>query len=226
MLELDGQGRQAAWIDCPPAAVPEAGQVLMAVAAEESEETSAVLATPLFLGGRAEAGFLGLPLEGRLPPAWLPGVHLLLRGPLGGGFRLPPNTRRLGLAALGETAGRLLPLAEWGLARGADLALFADQIPSGLPASVEFQPLSALPEALAWMDFLALDLPREVLPGLRRVLRLESQQLLGCPAQALVTTALPCAGLAGCGACALPGRRGWKLVCEDGPVFPLQELDW
>lgn len=225
-LELDVQGRQAAWVECPAGAVPDIGQVVMAAAADATEEAPAALATPLFLGGIAEQGFKGLSLEGQLPSAWLPGVTLLLRGPLGRGFRLPGNVRRLGLAALGETAGRLLPLAARGLAQGADVALFAEGIPAMLPASVEFQPLHALPEALGWMDFLALDLPREALPGLRQTLHLEQAQPLGCPAQALVTSALPCAGLAGCGACALPTGRGWKLICEDGPVFNLRELDW
>lgn len=226
-LELDAQGRQAAWVDCPASAVPAAGQVVMASApADEAAEASNVLATPLYLGGVAEHGFLALPLEARLPLEWLPGVALQLRGPLGRGFRLPGNLRRLALAALGETAGRLLPLAQRGLALGADVALFAGQIPAVLPASVEFQPLNALPEALAWADFLALDLPREQLPGLRIELRLEHARRLPCAAQALVSTAMPCAGLAACGACALPAPRGWKLACEDGPVFDLDELDW
>lgn len=225
-LELDWQGWQAAWVGCPPGAVPDVGQVVMAVAVDGEAEVPAALATPLFQGDRNEQGFLGLPLDGRLPAAWLPGVTLQLRGPLGRGFRLPRNMRRLGLAALGETAGRLLPLADYGLSQGADVALFSEHIPAMLPASVEFQSLSALPDALAWMDFLALDLPREALPDLRQRLRLEGARSLGCQAQALVTSPLPCAGLAGCGACALPARRGWRLVCEDGPVFDLTELDW
>ena len=129
-LELDAQGWLAAWVECPAGAVPDIGQVVMAVAADSEEEA---LATPLFLGEKAERSFLGLPLEGRLPSTWLPGVKVLLRGPLGRGFRLPGNARRLGLAALGETANRLLPLAALGLAQGADVALFADQIPTMLP---------------------------------------------------------------------------------------------
>lgn len=225
-LELDVQGRQAAWVECPPGAVPDIGQMVMASAVDGNEESPAALATALFLGNVSERGFLGLPMESCLPAAWLPGAALLLRGPLGRGFRLPGNVRRLGLAALGETAVRLLPLAARGLAQGADVALFAEQIPAMLPASVEFQPLHALPEALGWMDFLGLDLPREALPGLRQTLRLDPTRSLGCTAQVLVTSALPCAGLAGCGACALPGMRGWKLICEDGPVFNLKELDW
>jgi dihydroorotate dehydrogenase electron transfer subunit len=191
-----------------------------------ADHAAEVLATPLYLGGQSERGFLGLPVDGSLPPTWLPGRQLLLRGPLGNGFRLPGNVRRLGLAALAATASRLLPLAALGLAQGADVALFADQIPSGLPASVEFQPLHMVSDSLGWMDFLALDLPREALPGLRHTLGVVNKRILPCPMQALVTSALPCAGLAACGACALPAKHGWKLICEDGPVFDLSELAW
>jgi NAD(P)H-flavin reductase len=38
--------------------------------------------------------------------------------------------------------------------------------------------------------------------------------------------AMPCSGLADCGVCAVPARRGYKLACKDGPVFDLDELDW
>lgn len=226
-LVVDEQGRQAAQVTCPAGAVPAPGQVVAACALED--DSLAALATPLFYGGAAEQGFLALPLESKLPATWLPGTPLQLRGPLGRGFRLPGNLRRLALAALGDTAGRLLPLAQRGLALGADVALFADQAPAALPARVELQPLDALIEALDWADFLAIDLPRQALPDLRKVLGRDAEaqtRRLSCPVQVLIVTALPCAGLAACGACALPGRGGWKLACEDGPVFDLYTLDW
>jgi hypothetical protein len=36
---------------------------------------------------------------------------------------------------------------------------------------------------------------------------------------------MPCAGIAECGACAVPGGGwgGWKLACQHGPVF---DLNW
>jgi NAD(P)H-flavin reductase len=42
----------------------------------------------------------------------------------------------------------------------------------------------------------------------------------------LILAPMPCAGLAECGACAVPARSGWKLACLDGPVFDLRALDW
>jgi NAD(P)H-flavin reductase len=35
---------------------------------------------------------------------------------------------------------------------------------------------------------------------------------------------MPCGGVADCGACAVETRLGWKLACEDGPVFDLIDL--
>jgi hypothetical protein len=116
------------------------------------------------------------------------------------------------------------------LGQGFDVALFSDDPLPHAPASLEVNPLNALPEDLAWPDLLALDLPVERLRELRPFLGLESAALSPCPVQALVEIPMPCGGVAECGACAVPRRgglaRGWKLACKDGPVFHLNELDW
>jgi hypothetical protein len=35
---------------------------------------------------------------------------------------------------------------------------------------------------------------------------------------------MPCSALAECGVCSLRQRRGWKMICREGPVFELGEL--
>jgi hypothetical protein len=99
-------------------------------------------------------------------------------------------------------------------------------LPAGLPAAVEVYPLSELPQALAWADFLALDLPLPSLPSLRGRLNLQGSRRLPCPAQALLDLPMPCGGAADCGVCAVHTRTGWKLACREGPVFNLEELEW
>ncbi len=237
-------GRLAAWIDCPPSAIPAAGQYVLAYA--PGDPLSAV-GTALFCGQASVSlktsarGFLAAP---PFPAAWSPGTPLVLRGPLGRGFSL--NGQRLALAALGDTVTRLLPLAAQALQRGDAVTLFTSAPLPALPASIEIYPLVSLPEALAWADCLAIDLPLEALPGLRLSLGLKKEDQLILPAQALVYTPMPCAGLADCGACAVPARhtrerrssvmrtmeqrtkerRSFWLACKDGPVFRLDELVW
>ena len=219
-IQINQGGKASAWVDCPPGAIPSPGQYLMAISPDETESP---LGTPLFLAGSLERGFLAAP---PVPPAWNPGVPLELRGPLGEGFRLPSGLRRLSCAAFGDTASRLLPLATEALGGGSDVALFSDAPLPRLPATLEVHPLGALRETLDWPDLLALDLPGELLPGLRQVLGLDRYASLPCPVQALVWVPMPCAGIGECGACAVPGRREWKLACIDGPVFNLEELEW
>jgi dihydroorotate dehydrogenase electron transfer subunit len=213
-------GMAAAWITCPPGAVPGAGQFLRAYA--PGDETQA-LSAQVFAAEIEINGFLAPP---PIPTSWLPGTQLSLYGPLGSGFRLGTGIRRLALAALGDSPARLLPLIPQALGQGADITFLTDCLLPDLPASVEISPLSAMPDLLEWADFLAMDLSRQTLPDLRRILGLRSEEHLPFPAQALVSTAMPCAGLAECGACAVPGCRGWKLACKDGPVFDLDELEW
>lgn len=218
-VRLDGEG-VAGWIACPLGAIPSPGQYLLARA---PIEVDAPLAVPLFAGEVFPQGFLALP---PLPASWVPGTRLELRGPLGRGFDLPANSRRLALVALGDSVARLSPLVAPALAQGAAIALFTNASLPALPAAIESYPLGALPEALSWPDFLAMDIPVEALPGLRTRLGLGVQDPLPCPAQALILTAMPCGGVAECGVCAVPARRGWKMACKDGPVFDLDTLDW
>jgi len=209
-----------AWITCPPAAIPAPGQALFAWAIAEP---LAPRATPLFAADLAPDGFLA---AAPLPLSWAPGSELHLRGPLGQPFRLPERLHRLALAALGDSVARLRPLLHQALAQSRAVALYTNAPLPALPTDVEIYPLNSLPEGIAWADFLACDLPLDALGKLRQYFGLEPGARLPCPAQALLLGPSPCGGLAGCGACAVPARRGWKLACTDGPVFDLNELEW
>jgi dihydroorotate dehydrogenase electron transfer subunit len=207
-------------IVCPAAAVPSAGQYLLA---SDLEDPDVVLGTPLFAVEKSNQGFWAAPL---FPTGWGPGTKLDLVGPLGHGFDLPRNILRLGLVALGEAVSRLMPLIYQAAQTQGSMTLFTDLTLPRLPAAVEVSPLASLKEAMDWPDFIALDVPLTHLAELRDVLGLSNGDGLPCPAQVLVTTPMPCAGMAQCGACAIPARRGWKLACEDGPVFDLNILKW
>jgi len=218
-LQSDYLGRSSAWIACPTGAIPAPGQYLKAHAPAITGE---VLPATLFAAENSAQGFRTASPN---PAEWQPGTELRLWGPLGNGFRLDWNVRRLALAAL-EDPSRLMPLIVQSLERGIDVTLCADGRLPPLPASVEVAPLNAMPEVLTWADFLAMDAPLLKLPGLGALLGLPPEGYLPCPAQVLIHADMPCAGMAECGVCAVPTRRGWKLVCQDGPVFDLHLLEW
>jgi hypothetical protein len=207
-------------IACPLGAVPPAGRYLSTHA---PTEVDAPLATPLFQAQITTGGFW---TASPFPSAWSPGTELILRGPLGTGFDLPAAVTRLALAALGASPARLLPLARTALERDCAVTLYTDAALTDLPSTLEIYPLASLREALNWPDLLALDLPLERLPALRDLLGIRPGDPLPCLAQALIWAPMPCAGIAECGACAVPSRRGYKLACVDGPVFPLHTLEW
>lgn len=218
-VQLQGSAGRAAWIECPKAAMPAPGRYIMAWSPEDIDTP---LATPLF-ASRIEAE--GFQAASPIPNTWEPSTTLQLRGPHGNGFNPPANLRRLALASLGQDIARLQPLLLEALEQDAAVALFADHTLPSLPSAVEANPLEALGEALTWADYLALDLPAQRIPDLGGLLRVERRaRNLPCPAQALVYLPMPCGGLADCGACAVETRGGWKLACDDGPVFDLIDL--
>jgi len=228
VIQIDEVQDRAARIDCPEGLIPSPGKYTLA---HNFDEPDSAIGQPLFAVGLP--GVLDNtepPLLGSLPASWVPGTWLQLRGPHGHGFHIPTSSRRIALAAFGYSSARLLPLIPDALETGADVALFTPT-PTlqsiSLPPAVEIHPLSALPNALPWANFLAIDLTPDRLPDLRRVLELDPYDHLPCQTQALIYTPMPCSALAECGACAVPiPKSGYKLACKDGPVFDLNQLDW
>jgi NAD(P)H-flavin reductase len=214
----------SAVITCPKNMIPKPGQY---VQAHNNKDRNAVLPTSLFLGGLINEEGAGHPSKfiaaPPIPPHWQPGDTLTLRGPLGHGFNIPDTTRRLGLVALGDTFARLMPLAQIAIQTNQEVAIFTDLPLPRLPTQIEANPLKALPEGLPWANFLAFDGPPEAYQNTQELLGLPVNAALPCEAQALVFSPMPCGGIADCGVCAIKwdGKKN-KLICVDGPVFPIK----
>lgn len=213
IVEVYFEKNAAARLSCPSGLVPGPGQYLLV---EDPIGTTEILPATIFPAGIAERGFL---IASPIPKAWAPGTSLNLRGPLGNGFKLPPASRAVALAAFGETTQRLSAMIEPAIAQGAAVTLLCAQPPQGLPNEVEIMPLEALKDVTQWADYLAVDLPRE---STRSLPELFQSIMVSCEAQVLVTTPMPCGGRGDCGVCAVSMKRGYKLICKDGPVEDLK----
>ncbi|MBC8508133.1 MAG: hypothetical protein ISR58_05515 [Anaerolineales bacterium] len=210
-------------IDCSLEMIPAPGEYLLAYEIGDAAAIAdSVLAVPLFQVWDSSSAALQPSYP--IPSSWKPGSTLILRGPLGHGFKIPGDIRHLALATLGQDISRLLPLLNQ--FPNTDIALFSNAMLPDLPLVVEAHPLSALPDSLIWADILVMDLPMKDLPKLRQILSLEHQESIPCLAQALILTPMPCGSIAECGVCAVPARKGYKLACKDGPVFDLNKLKW
>lgn len=211
-------GEDGGRLVCPKALQPAPGQYLLASASAPCEP----IAQALFPAGlRGET----LEIAPPIPPAWQPGTFLRLRGPLGNGFNLPRSARHVVLASRGCSAFLLMPLVQLALSQGAEVTFVSADPPTRLPQEVEILPPELLAETLPWADYLAAAFPLAELAEFRRQAGLNIHLRFPCLAEALILTPLPCSGLASCGACAVPTRHGWKLACEDGPIFNLNELE-
>jgi NAD(P)H-flavin reductase len=113
---------------------------------------------------------LGFRCAPPVPAEWRPGTPLILRGPLGRGFSLPPSARRVALAAFDDSAARLRGLIHAALGQNAEVTLLVNSQADELPESVEVQPLEAAPEVFRWADYAALDVERGNLDRLKEML--------------------------------------------------------
>lgn len=219
------KGHRLARISCPADLVPAPGQYLLASAASSSDPLPVPLfSTEFTLQGVAMAPSSHFTAASPIPETWLPGFEIALRGPLGRGFELPATSRKVALVPFGVPADRLKALIRPALGQGAAVVLVSDTDGERLPDEVEIQPFSVLEEVLAWADYVAFDVSRENLPGLRERLEKVTQVAAGREAQVLVRTPVPCGGVAECGVCAVKLKSSPKLACKDGPVFDLREI--
>jgi dihydroorotate dehydrogenase electron transfer subunit len=209
-------GFHHARLTCAENLIPSPGQYLLV-----SDDSRLPLPVPIFYTDSALGGFIA---AAPIPDSWSPGREIYLRGPLGRGFKLPSLARRIGLVTLTDSAARLYGLIQPALKQEAAIALVSDLAVDNLPDQVEVQPLSAISEIIEWADYVALDVARENLPGLREQIFNSGQPKAPIKAQVLVRTPLPCGGIAECGVCAVAVKSGWKMVCKDGPVFDWKEL--
>jgi hypothetical protein len=212
IIEVYFEKNAAARIACPRGLVPGPGQYLLADASPGMAE---ILPLAVFPAGLTEGGFL---VASPVPKTWTPGTSLHLRGPLGNGFRLPTASRAVALAAFGESIQRVSALIEPAIAQGAAVTLVCGQPPQGLPNEVEIMTLGSLKDVTQWADYFALDLPREMIKSLPELFQ---SITVSCEAQVLVTAPMPCGGRGDCGVCAVAVKRGYQLICKDGPVLDL-----
>ena len=227
VIQVDFQGNYSANVDCPESILPSPGKYILAY---NPLELDTALAHCLFsVGFEHDIGRHPSSLLGPIPSTWTPGTNLVLRGPMGNGFKGYSETQRLAIATFSNTMLRLLPILKPALDSGADVAVFLPENlqPAELPADIEVLPLHALHEFLSWPSLLLLEIPLTKLPQLRTWLKLSPHETLPCAAEALILTPMPCAALGDCGVCAVPSRNSrYQLACKDGPVFKLSELVW
>ena len=224
MVLLDGS--TAARILCPPNLIPLPGQYLLA----HAHASDAPLPVPIFPAETNAEGFLAAP---PLPPAWTPGTRLKLRGPLGHGFILPLVARRIALVAWDNFSARLSPLMNLSYKQKAAVTLVSDIQPDNLSLQVEVQPLSALEDVIKWADYIAVDVRRESLSGLKERFgisqqdkgRVGSGQYIPNEMQVLISAPMPCGGVAECGVCGVRVKHDWMMICKDGPVFAFKDLE-
>lgn len=196
--------------------IPRAGQPVLALHPGKNEPNRCVLfpieTTPHSFSCSAPPDHL-----------WRAGDELDLVGPIGAGFRPPPASRRWLLMSIDNEPEPLMPLIGLAGERDASISLWARAIPSDLSPDVEVA--TDLAGSLDWADFLAICTTPSGLTELRSLLHLGEGTRIRAHTQALIMGPMPC-GIGGCMACAVRARRGWKLSCLDGPVFPLEALAW
>ena len=166
------------------------------------------------------------------------GDELALLGPLGNGFAIELRSNNLLLVAGGIGIAPLRFLIDEALEQGKEVTLLYGTVDrKRCPVSPQIRLVSAtedgtvghrgrvtdlLPEYIDWADQVFACGP----VAMYRNMALKRQQLLGAkPVQISLEVRMAC-GLGVCYGCTVKTENGLKQVCQDGPVFDLDEIMW
>lgn len=170
------------------------------------------------------------------------GETLDLLGPLGNGFTIAPNSKNLLLIAGGVGIAPLMFLALQARSEGKLVTLLLgastgaqlypqELMPDGIRAIVTTEDGSSgrkgmvtdrLPDFVEWADQIYACGPKAMYEAIdaqrgrwsvRKPIQISLEVRMGC-------------GLGACYGCSIKTRRGMKQVCQDGPVFDLEEILW
>jgi len=221
----------------------QAGQYCM-IRCCHSEASDPLLRRPFFIHStQREQGLCTLLVwvRGR-GTAWLTqqpvGAQLDMLGPLGHGWSISRNARNLLLVSDVQLIAPLPFLIQAALEQELAVTLLCQSRtlddaypPALLPPEVEYHIIAGdesapenlllvLGEYLSWADAAFCCVPRETATVLyNRFERLRGKHF----AQSVVLQPLVC-GSGACFTCSIEAHSGLKLVCRDGPVFPLREI--
>lgn len=166
----------------------------------------------------------------RFPVQFYPGDRVVLWGPLGHGFSIPPRSKLLYLVSSKPDISRLKPVAELAIAKGLPVSLIVNGFDlqywhKDLPAAIEIQAFSDLSNIVSHPGYVVTEIDATHDLDVSEKIKEEiPEALLKHQGQVLIYTAMPCIGMAECGVCAIKTKKGWRFTCKDGPVFLLKDL--
>ena len=170
------------------------------------------------------------------------GDELRILGPLGHGYSLDPSARRLVMGGGGTGLAPLIALADQAVALGKDVTLVSaartasllyprDWVPDGV-AIVEVTEdgstgergliTDALPGIMRGIDQAFFCGP---VPMYRAIWETWGSHGISTPTQVLLEVRMAC-GFGICYGCAVATHSGRKMVCTQGPMFDLAEVNW
>ncbi len=209
-------GKPALRLRVEPGSRPSPGQPFLAYL----NESTAPIRTALYPSRLHRDGFTTIDIPS---PAWTIGAQVQLMGPIGRGFSPPTKSKRRLVIALGQPIDRLIPLIDAAVKSDISIAAFTDGQFPNLPAQVEIATDPA--DVKGWADYIAVDTHALRIAEVADFIAPQPGIPPAADVEMLLDAALAC-GFGVCAACAVNTGSGWRLACQDGPVFNMRGWSW
>ncbi len=162
-----------------------------------------------------------------------------LLGPLGNGFTVHPDSRKLLLVAGGMGVASLYFLAEANFEKGYAVKMMygtaienpypVDHLSAGVETIIATENgevgykgmiTELVPEHIEWADQIFVCGPLPMYKAMAQMPELKNKSV-----QVSLEMRMGC-GMGTCYACTIRTRQGLRQVCKDGPVFNLNDIIW
>ena len=225
------------WLSCPQIEKAKPGQFIMVNCGEEC-----ILPRPFSIhqvnNGKIEL-WIAVWEDGK-GTRWLAqrqvGDMVEIVGPLGNDYKIQPSSHKLLLLAGGVGIAPLYFLAQEAIKKSCSVTIIhgasrkINLYPGEMPSGIELVMVNEedagkkitdlLPDFVDWADQIFACGPIPMYKAMARMPELERK-----PVQVSLEVRMGC-GRGVCYSCTIKTKRGLKQVCQDGPVFDLDDILW
>ncbi len=154
---------------------------------------------------------------------WQIGKNILVRGPIGNGFHPIGRYGKILFIVPGEVIGSLQPLIDIAIQSQKSLAISNKNNNWRIHPEAEIILIEDIDFAISWADFIYLECARNELKNFQDLINKIKHH--HTPSEIFIYSPVLCGGNADCMVCSVLTKSGFRRICKDGPVLPIEELE-
>ncbi len=154
---------------------------------------------------------------------WQIGKNILVRGPIGNGFHPIGRYGKILFIVPGGLIGSLQPLIDIAIQTQKSVAISSKNNNWQIHPEVEIISIEDIDFAISWADFIYLECARNELENFPDIINKIKHHRT--TSEIFIYSPVLCGGNGDCMVCTVHTKSGFRRICKDGPILPIEELE-